>query len=181
MQSYRSLHVTIQGLLIAAGAAVLAVQLTGATQAQAGEPVTNAVYNGMFSCLLIFIFWLQLKTAREFRGVIGSRAEDINYWHRHTLLAENSLEPRQRTFTHFKMWQHAHRAHVEHVLKGHLPDEGLSDADADELIGEGIGHTRRVLDYNLFERLLLLSKAMFITSLGISGWFAHVWLGALAK
>lgn len=175
LQSYRSIHVTIQGLLIAAGAAVLAVQLAGATQQQTERLLTNAIFNLVITCLLAFILWLQRKTANELKGVVDSRAADINHWHRLTILAENAFDPDQRAFTFFKIWQHAHRADVTHVLPRYLPQEGLSEPAADELIGKGLGHTRRVLEVNLFERLLLLSKAMLIASFGVSSWFILVW------
>lgn len=175
LQSYRSFHITIQGFLIAAGAAVLAVQLTSAIQEQTGHLLTNAIFNLIFTCLLAFLFWLQRKTASELKEVIKSRAEDINHWHKVIMLSENELDSSQRSFTYFKMWQHAHRKDVDHIMPKFLPADGLSSDAADELLGKGLGHTRRVLDVNLFDRVLFLSRTMLITSVGVTTWFTFVW------
>ena len=179
LQSYRSLHVTIQGFLIAASAAVLAVQLTGAVQEQSTRPLTSALFNVAFTALLAFLFWLQRKTTVELRGVVESRAADINHWHKATMLAENELESSQRAFTYFKMWQHAHRADVKHLLPRYLPEEGISEAAVDELIGKGLGHTRRVLDVNLFVRLHALSQGILLASGAVTLWFALIWWRSL--
>ena len=179
LQSYRSLHVTIQGFLIAAGSAVLAVQLTGAVQEQSARPFAAAVFNAVFTALLGLLFWLQWKTAAEFQGVVESRAADINHWHKVTMLSENEFEPSQRAFTYFKMWQHAHRADVAHVLPRYLAEEGISEAAVDELVGKGLGHTRRVLDINLFARLHKLCLSILITSGAITAWFTVVCLRSL--
>jgi hypothetical protein len=101
LQSYRSLHVTIQGFLIAASSAVLAVQLTGAVQEQAAQPLAVALFNVVFTVLLAFLFWLQYKTAVELKGVVESRAADINHWHKQTIMAENELLSSQRATAGF--------------------------------------------------------------------------------
>ena len=179
LQNYRRLHVTIQGFLIATGAAVLAVQLTGAVQGQTTQFLTNALFNSAFSFLVVFLFWLQHKTASDLKGVIQSRAEDVSHWHRITILIENEIEPSQRAFTYFKMWQQAQRKSVDHLLSKYLPDEGLSEERAVELVGKGIGHTRLVLDFNLFERLQWLWIGILIISIGVTGWFWWVWRSLL--
>lgn len=175
LQSYRSLHVTIQGFLLAASSAVLAVQLTGAVQEQASRPLAAAMFNVIFTALLAFLFWIQHKTSKELKGVVESRAADLDHWHRTVILAENELEASQRAFTYFKMWQHAKRADVQHLLPRYLAEEGISDAAAQELIGKGLGHTRRVLDVNLFARLNVLSQGILAASVAITLWFVVVW------
>lgn len=180
LQSYRSLHVTIQGFLIAASSAILAVQLTGAVQEQSARPLAAALFNVVFTVLLGLLLWLQGKTATELQGVVESRAADINHWHKVTMLSENDLEPSQRAFTYFKLWQHANRADVIHVLPQYLAEEGISEAAVEELIGKGLGHTRRVLDVNLFARLHKLCWAILLTSAAITVWFAVVWWCSLA-
>ena len=181
LQSYRTLHVTIQGFLVAAGSAVLAVQLTGAVQDQNDRLLTNSVFNLLFTGLLAFLFWLQRKTSSELKGVVESRASDINHWHQRVILSENSLDPEQRVFTYFKMWQQAKRASVDHLLQRFLPVNGISEQDAEQLIGKGIGHTRRVLDVNLFQRLQWLWIAIITASFGVTAWFFALWWLARAS
>ncbi|MEN9865621.1 MAG: hypothetical protein RL748_1211 [Pseudomonadota bacterium] len=179
LQSYRSLHVTIQGFLIATSSAVLAVQLTGPIQDQSARPLAAVLFNVIFTAILAFLFWLQRKTAFELKGVVESRASDITHWHREIILVENELVSSQRAFTYFKMWQHAHRADVEHLLPGDLPEQGVSGEALDELIGKGLGHTRRVLDVNLFERIHVLSQGTLLASAAITSWFTVVWWRSL--
>lgn len=175
LQNYRTLHTTIQGFLIAAGAAVLAVQLTGAIQDQNSRPLTNAVFNVLFTALLILLFWLQRKTSNELKGVVESRSLDVDFWHERVILSENALGPPQRTFTHFKMWQQAKRASVDHLLQRFLPDAGISESDVERLLDKGVSHTRRVLDVNLFQRLQLLWAAIVVASAGVTAWFFALW------
>jgi hypothetical protein len=177
LQSYRTLHVTIQGFLITAGAAVLAVQLTGAIQDNASQQETtrqviNIAFNVVFTTVLFLLFWLQRKTAVELQGIVQSRAVDINHWHWVTIMSENELVPEQRAFTYFKMWQHAHRADVKHLLPKYLPEKGISEEHAEELIGKGLGHTRNVLDISLFDRLQKIWWMVVVSSTTITLWFA---------
>jgi len=171
--------VTIQGFLIAASSAVLAVQLAGAAQEQSGRSLAAVLFNFIFTLLLGLLLWLQARTAAELHGVIESRAADINHWHEVTMLSENMFEPSQREFTYFKMWQHAQRADVTHLLPRYLAEEGISEAAAKELLGKGLGHTRRVLDVNLFARIGGLCWAIVLTSSAISIWSAVVWWRSL--
>jgi hypothetical protein len=175
LQSYRTLHVSIQGFLIAASAAIFAVQLTGAVQDQGSSPLAGAVFNLAFTTLLACISWLQQRTASELQAVVASRAADINHWHKQTMLVENDLEPEQRAFTYFKMWQHAKRADVTHLLPKYLPDIGITEEAAEELVGKGLGHTRKVLDVNLFARLRLIAHGTLAASALTTAWFAFQW------
>lgn len=172
LQSYRSLHVTIQGFLLASSSAVLAVQLTGAVQEQTSKPIIVFVFNLIFSALLGLLFWLQSRTAKELRGIVESRAADINHWHMELMFSENELNPSKRAFTYFKTWQHAHRADVTHVLPNYLPEAGLTPEKAEELISKGLGHTRKILDVSLFDRLHLLCLGILLTSWSVTIWFA---------
>ena len=177
LQSYRTFHVTIQGFLVAAGVTVLSVQLTGAVQSVTPERIENAkliadvVFNGLFTGLIALLFWLQHRLTVELSGIVANRAQDIDYWHKLTMLVENDFDVDQRAFTYFKMWQQAKRSSVEHLLPKYLPDEGISPEAAAELIGKGLGHTRQVLDVNLFRRLQILWRAILGTSTVIGIWF----------
>jgi uncharacterized membrane protein len=175
LQSYRSFHVTMQSFLIAAGAAVLAIQLTGAVQDQSARPIANVLFNLLFTTLLVALFWLQRKTSAELEGVVTSRAADINFWHVETILSENALEPTQRAFTHFKCWQQANRSAVAPDIQKYLPPEGLIQSVAEDLVGNGLGHARRVLDFNLFKRLQHLWIGLCIVSTAVSVWFIAAW------
>jgi hypothetical protein len=175
LQSYRALHVTIQGLLIATGTAVLAIQLAGAAPASSGRPWLTAFSNLFITVLMACLYWLQRRTGRDFQQVVTNRATDIDHWHRETILVENELESPRRAFTSFKVWQHAHRGDTSHLSPRYLSDSMHPDI-ADELVEHGLGHTRRVVDVNLFKHLHYFSLGMLIASgLLSSGWFGWAW------
>jgi len=175
LQSYRTLHTTIQGLLIAAGAAVLAVQLTGAVQVQGDQPLANVLFNVLFTALLAALFLMQRTTTAELEGVVTSRAADIDFWHIETILSENALGPSQRKFTYFKAWQQAKRSAANVDEQKYLPSEGITRSVAVDLVGTGLGHTRRAVDKNLFRRLQHLWLGLCVASVVVSGWFLVLW------
>lgn len=174
LQSYRILHVTIQGFLMTTGAAVLAVQLTSAMQKNDAHPIQTAVFSTIFSFLIGILFWIQRDTAIELGRVVNSRAEDVNHWHRLIILCENDLAPRQRSFTIFKRWQQLHRVDLDEVENEYSADFIATPEYASKLIAKGLGHTRQVLDKNLFVRIQRLWIVLIIASVGISLWFTGV-------
>lgn len=172
LQSYRTLHLTIQGFLIAAGAAVLAVQLSAAIQVQQSPPTpSGAAFSLLYTCLIGFLVWLQRITSVELKRVIESRARDIDYWHRLLILSENSLAAENRAFTSFKVAQQAKRAEVGHLPIDATPASGMTDERAKQLIEKGLSHTRNALDVNLFRRLIYLWISLLTASAAVSVWF----------
>ena len=174
LQSYRMIHVTIQGFLITAGAAVLAVQLTSAIQKNDAHPIQVAVFSAVFTLLLGVLFLLQNRTATELRGVVDSRAEDVNHWHRLVILSENGFAPQQRPFTAFKRWQQLQRVNLEEIERELVAMPEASIEYATKLIGRGLGHTRKVIDHNLFDRLRRIWHAILASSLAITLWFVVI-------
>jgi hypothetical protein len=177
LQSYRTFHVTIQGFLITAGMTVLSVQLTGAVQGAAPEVLSNlklaldVIFNAFYGMLLSLLYWLQRRLTDELSGVAANRALDVNHWHLLTIMIENDLDVEQRSFTYFKMWQQAKRQDVQHLLSKYTLGGGITLQQAEELIGKGLGHTRYVLDVNLFKRLNTLWLAVLATTYFIGVWF----------
>ena len=180
LQSYRSLHVTMQGSLVTAWVIVLAVQLTGAVQYASIETplsshyLSDIFFNGIFTALLVFLFWFQRKTALKLKGVVKSRTGDIDYWHRIIIMSENEFEPSQRAFTSFKTWQHAHHGDIEPLMPKFMPQEGIGEELAAELIGKGFGHTRQVLDIRLLEHLQYAWWVILFASVITTLWFVRI-------
>lgn len=179
LQSYRVLHVTIQGFFIASGAALLAIQLTGAVQQQTPAP-KDFLFGLIFTFFIGFLFWLQRKTANEMQGVIKGRAADINHWHMEVMLLENSFPTAQRSFTYFKIWQHFQRTEITDSIRDlYLREEGISKENVLVLITKGEGHTRGVLDEALFNRMQRLWVLVLAASFLVTGYF--FWQGMWPK
>lgn len=174
LQSYRMLHVTIQGFLLAAGVAVLAVQLTSAIQTTGNNPVQVAVFSTLFSLLIVTLLVLQRKTAAELKHVVDNRAEDVNHWHRLIVVSENGFPHQQRPFTVFKRWQQLHRADLGEIEREYPSSFEATSEYASKLISKGLGHTREVIDRNLFDRVHRLWILLACSSAGMSLWFAGV-------
>ncbi len=174
LQSYRMLHITIQGFLFTSGSAVLAVQLTSAIQRSDAHLVQVACFSTMFSILIGALYWIQRRTAIELRRVVDNRAEDVNHWHRLVILSENGFQPQQRPFTVFKRWQQLQRADLEEVVREYSATFVATPEYAKKLVEKGLGHTREVLDRNLFDRLSRLWVLLIASSIALSLWFIGV-------
>ncbi len=167
LQNYRSFHCTIQSILLATCSTVFAVQL--ATLATVVNSSTQLpLVHTCYTLTLITLLYFQKRTSTDMYGVISSRARDIDYWHKAIILCENQLVAGDRNFTHFKVWQRAQRQDVSDLFTKYMPVEGVTAENAEEILGKGVGHTRRVLDVNLFLRLHYIFIGITILSLVIS-------------
>jgi hypothetical protein len=157
LQSYRTLHLTFQSILLAIG-----IGLVVAIGAFTGK-VPTIVSTGIF----VGIFILHFISVRWFKSIVVHRGNDINFWHKAIILAENELPKDERYFTTFKVYQKLHRQDNANLQSRFLTDNRISSEDADLLIEKGLGHTRRVIDQQLFAFIswiwaLLLLAVVFI-------------------
>ncbi len=147
LQGYRSLHVTIQSILLAIG-----VGLTVVPFAVADYPTFSA--RALASAVILTcIAGLHFFSSRKFSGVVDARGKDINWWHGELIRTEQRISPASRYFTKFKIHQQARRkdsAHLEEIFLTTTEGVRLTDEQVKELIGKGLGHTRQVIDHQLF-------------------------------
>jgi hypothetical protein len=145
MQSYRSLHVTIQSILLAVGVGLAVASLTIATYPSLSLSVIICAF------ILTCIAGLHLFSTHKFSGVIKARGKDINWWHKQIIRKDYDCDPNTRYFTKFKIHQQAGRKDVAHLEKIFVKsNETPSEEQIEELIGKGLGHTRHVIDQQLF-------------------------------
>lgn len=157
LQSYRSFHITLQSLLLATGAALTVAVFS--LETRAGSLVSAGI--------LVAIGALALSISAKLQSVVVARGEDVNWWHRKLIEHENSVPPDRRYLTEFKIHQKLRRSTAEH-LEDFVTSEEVERAEARELVGRQLGHTRKVLDRRLFwgTRLvwiLLLGSAISYT------------------
>ncbi|MBX3640930.1 MAG: hypothetical protein KF888_10570 [Nitrosomonas sp.] len=147
LQSYRSLHVTIQSILLAIGVALTVVPFT-----IMGYPVISPAIL-VSTVLLTCVGGLHFYSSNKFSGVVLARGEDINWWHTELIKAEHGISSSSRYFTKFKIHQQARRKNVSHLEAIFLAASSsavLTEEQVGELIGKGLGHTRQVIDKQLF-------------------------------
>ena len=145
LQSYRSLHITIQSILLAIGIGLTVASLTISTYP------SDSLLIIIIACILTCVAGLQIYSTQKFRGVVSARGADINWWHKEIIRKENDCDSKSRFFTKFKIHQQARRKDVSHLEKIFISsNEKLTEEQIDELIGKGLGHTRMVIDQQLF-------------------------------
>ena len=156
LQSYRSLHITIQSIILAtsAGLFVAIVSLVN-------------IYGSLVSFVVMILIWIfQYLTTKKFKYIISNRGEDVNFWHREIIMAEQLLPAAQRFFTKFKIYQKLHRGDADYMQDTFLSTRKITLKEVEILIEKGLGHTRYAIDEQLFERISLI-WTLFTLSGGI--------------
>ncbi|GLX85323.1 hypothetical protein tloyanaT_15750 [Thalassotalea loyana] len=162
LQSYRSLHITIQSILLAISVALAVTALS------LNEFPSFTLVSGICVVIHLTILVLQRYSTSKFSGVVTARGNDINWWHKELLKVEHNSPPDERFFTKFKVHQQARRHNFLHLEQLFLQSSGdLTENDIDTLIGKGIGHTRRVIDQQLFKWVSWICLVLFtVTCIG---------------
>lgn len=147
LQSYRSLHLTIQSILLATSAGLL---ITLVTIADFWGSLTAFI-------VMIFMFFFQLFITKTFKRIVEMRGKDVNWWHREIIKSEQKLKPEERYFTKFKISQKLHRDDSSYLTDTFLsPTTDYKDENIDTLISKGLGHTRYAIDNELFSRITII-------------------------
>ncbi|EIU7748478.1 hypothetical protein NQO50_004294 [Vibrio vulnificus] len=159
LQSYRTLHITIQSILLAISVALAVTALN--IDDFPSFSVASAI------CVLIHlaILCLQKFSTDKFSGVVAARGNDINWWHKELLRFEHGYPPEERFFTQFKVHQQARRDDYPYLEQLFLRSrEDLTEQDIDRLIGKGLGHTRKVIDLQLFSWMSWICSLLFLVT-----------------
>jgi len=153
LQSYRKLHVILQAALL-----VIGVMLTIATLFFKHAKESDLLYSLL---IVITVFaWYMLWAMKK---LIAARSEDVNYYHNQLIAAEQSLPKEQQVLTAFKVYQKFGRKEAD--VTQHFLNLELNDALRKHLIEKGKGHTRKLLDRNLFIGILGVWICFHIVSL----------------
>lgn len=158
LQAYRSLHVTFQSILLAIGIGLVVATMSSVSSSKL--PVQPIVSTGLLFCLWL----LQRVTSKNLQGIVLNRGDDLNYWHTALILCEQQLPSRHRHFTNFKIHQQARRENVAHLEQLFLSDKPIERDQTDLLIEKGLGHTRHVVDQQLFAQISLIWIALVLVS-----------------
>ncbi len=137
LQSYRNFHLVMQSIFIAIGTGISIMLIT-----------TNELKSFILMLIIhISVAFLAVYSLVKIRKVIIARGKDVDYWHNKIIEAEKKLESHNKYFTRFKIYQKFHRKNIddEEFKRIEIKEEFLSS-----LTEKGKGHTRKVLDNNLF-------------------------------
>lgn len=155
LQSYRSLHITIQSILLATSAGLFVAVVS-----------IQSVFGSVFACITLLIMFIFHKaTTSKFKAIIIARGEDVNFWHKEILEAEKLCDPTQRYFTKFKVFQKLQRNDASYLQDRFLSSsQNATSEDIEKLIEKGLGHTRHAIDEQLFKWMSLIWWCVLISS-----------------
>jgi hypothetical protein len=148
LQTYRSIHLGYQAITFAIGVGIFAAAL-----AISGSGTIHLVQVAALSTLIGVVAAGSLYVLARMRRIVQARGEDVSFWHRKLILHEGRVAGVRRPFTEFKVHQKMGRSDAGYLMEkflGGLTDRPYEEHDVDLLIEKGLGHTRRVLDRNLF-------------------------------
>lgn len=148
LQSYRSINITFQSVLLIALGVLL--DFPGKDSGDISMLVSL--------CIAALVFLLVLFSNDSFQKVINARGRDVSYVHREICLTERHLEKEDRVFTKFKIEQ---SATTEEKIERFLSDAHASCADIEGLIDGRLGFARRVIDRNLFGGMQFAAAILF--------------------
>lgn len=151
LQSYRSINVTLQSVLLI----VLGVLLDFPGKDSSDLLVFVSL------CIAALVFLLALFSNDNLQKVINARGRDVSYVHREICLSERYLPREDRLFTRFKIEQSANANLINEQKARFLSDNHASEADIETLIDGRLGFARRVIDRNLFNGMQVAAFILF--------------------
>jgi len=110
--------------------------------------------------LLIAVSALGIYLLIALNKLIKARSTDVNYFHRQIIEEETSLPSNEQVLTAFKVYQKFGEGDSK-TKQISLIDESVRKG----LIEKGRGHTRMILERNLFWGLLLLWFSFHVVAL----------------
>jgi hypothetical protein len=156
LQNYRQIHLIVQSIFIAIGVGLCITILS----------FDKFVQSALATLILIVFAGISLYLLYKLRKITIARGEDVNYWHRKIIIAEQSFPPDQRYFTEFKIYQKLHRADSNYLTDQFLTNKEINDAQVNLLVEKGLGHTRKILDQWLFTGIFIIWALLLVMSTG---------------
>ena len=156
LQSYRQIHLTIQSIFVAIGVGLFVAVIV----------FNELIQVVLATVVLIVLSGVSLYILYAIRKIILARGEDVSFWHRKLILAEQDLPAERRCFSEFKAYQKSHRAEADYLKKMFLSDERVDSKQAYDLVERGLVHTRKVLDKWLFVGICVIWSLLLLLSIG---------------
>ncbi len=139
LQSYRQMDLTIHSVFLILAVFVLARILEATTFVVAIALEAVLVSMAVYSNIVM----------RSFRRVINTRGEDVNWWHKEMVRAEQEFPQEERAFTRFKLYQCSRpgEATYESIMKS---GNNLSDTDIQLLLDADLKYVRRIINSSIY-------------------------------
>jgi hypothetical protein len=155
LQTYRQLDLTLQSVFLVMGSFLLSHILE--------SELRTALF---VEVLLISLSVFSFSVMWRFQKVILARGDDVNWWHRKIVKAEQALHPEERTFTQFKIHQSKNLFPPEYLNRFLDPADNISNADIEILLNADLALIRKVINTYILSGMRLLWIFMLILSAG---------------
>ena len=156
LQSYRTLHLTVQGIFLAIGTGLVV----------AGLGFDNLSKARAVAGIFVVIATLSLALLKAMRRLVLARGKDVNFWHKQIIDLEKTFPGSQRYFTLFKINQKDERDRP--LLTQLFLREDSSQVDTNLLIEGQLGHNRKILDSRLFGGIVIVWGVLLIICIHIA-------------
>lgn len=153
LQSYRHFHLTMQTILIAAGAGLCLAAIA-----------LPEYYYHLVYILLIAISALGIYVLVTMSKLIKARAEDVDYYHQQIINEEKILPKEQQVLTAFKVYQKFSRDRVR--SNEFFASFLVTEAIRNQLTEKGEGHTRQILDVYQFRGYYMVWFTFHVVAIG---------------
>ena len=150
LQSYRSFHLTFQSIFLAIASILCTTIITN----------PNLSISLYLYALLLIISGISLINLFSIKKVILSRGRDVSVFQKRIISLENEDKEmpsklEDKILTSFKAYQKFNRSGI-HDFFEFIQEFQLKEGHIEELVDEGLGHTRKVLDKQLFVGFLII-------------------------
>lgn len=153
LQTYRQINLTTQSVFLVMGTFLLT------------RIIETDIESALFlELLLVGLTVFSNIVMWRFQKVILARGEDVNWWLRHMLKAEQALSPDERMLTRFKIYQSEKRISPDHTARLWEPGDSVTDGEIDRLLDAEVDQIRKVINNSILRGMRL----MWVLVLGIS-------------
>lgn len=156
LQTYRQINLTTQSVFLVLGTFLLSRVL------ESPNLRTSLFLEFLLLSITIFsniVMW-------RFQQVILARGEDVNWWHKEIVRAEQKLPPEERVFTRFKIAQSEHNLTSAQTARFLDPEDNIPDSEVDALLNADLDHIRRVINRYIIRGISLIWTIVVLLSIG---------------
>ena len=156
LQTYRQINLNTQSVFLALGIFLLSRILES-------PDILVALF---LEFILISITIFSNIVMWRFQKVIMTRGEDVNWWHKAIVRAEQKLLPENRAFTRFKIAQSEHQLTPAQTARFLEPDVIIPDTEMNGLLDADLDNIRKVINRYMLRGIRLIWLIIALLSVG---------------
>jgi hypothetical protein len=155
LQTYRQINLNIQSVFLVLGTFLM-------TRILETDSMRTAIF---FEVILASLTVFSSVVMWRFRQVIVARGQDVNWWQREIIKAEQALPPEERRFTHFKIHQSEHSISAEKASRFLAPENHVSWDEIQELLNAELDQIRNIINTYILRGIQFIWGVLLIISI----------------